>query len=149
MSSSSKFKLHSAASLEALRERSAGHLPALFGIEITSLEAGRLTSRLDIRPEFLAPNGFLHAATLIALADTSAGFGTIAHLPEGAESFTTIELKSNFLGTLREGALACVARPAHAGRNTQVWDAEVTDESSGRTLAMFRCTQMVLWPRGA
>ncbi|HRP75960.1 MAG TPA: PaaI family thioesterase [Rhodocyclaceae bacterium] len=148
MSSSSKFKLHSAASLEALVERSAGHLPALFGIEITSLEPGRLTSRLEIRPEFLAPNGFLHAATLIALADTSAGFGTIAHLPEGAESFTTIELKSNFLGTLREGALACVARPAHAGRNTQVWDAEVTDESSGRTLAMFRCTQMVLWPRG-
>ncbi len=147
MSSDRKFKLHSTASLEALQARSSGCLPALFGIEITSLEPGRLTSRLAIRPEFLAPNGFLHAATLIALADTTAGFGTIAHLPEGAESFTTIELKSNFLGTLREGEIACVARPAHAGRNTQVWDAEVTDEAGGRTLAIFRCTQMVLWPK--
>ncbi len=149
MPSASKFKLHPAASLEDLRERNAGHLPSLFGIEITSLEPGLLTSRLALRPEFMATNGFLHAATIIALADTTAGLGTIAHLPEGAQSFTTIELKSNFLGTLRAGAIACVARPAHAGRTTQVWDAEVSDESSGRALAMFRCTQMVLWPKGA
>ena len=97
-------------------------------------------------PKMLAPNGFLHAATVIALADTSAGYGTIAHLPEGAEGFTTIELKTNFLGTLTKGVLLCAASAVHSGRTTQVWDAEVSSED-GRRLAVFRCTQMVLWPK--
>jgi uncharacterized protein (TIGR00369 family) len=94
----------------------------------------------------LAPNGFLHAASVIALADTSAGSATIAHLPAGAESFTTIELKSNFLGTQTEGFIHARASVAHLGRNTQVWDVEVSG-ADGRPLALFRCTQMVLWPR--
>ena len=99
-----------------------------------------------VRPEMLAPNGFLHAASVIALADTAAGFATIAHLPQGAESFTTIELKSNFFATATAGRLDCVATAVHTGRATQVWDAEVMSED-GRRLALFRCTQMVLWPR--
>ena len=82
----------------------------------------RLDAELDIRPELLAPNGYLHAATVIALADTAAGYACLAHLPDGAQNFTTIELKCNFLGTAREGTLACVATPAHLGRTTQVWD---------------------------
>jgi 1,4-dihydroxy-2-naphthoyl-CoA hydrolase len=76
----------------------------------------------------------------------SAGYATIAHLPVGAEGFTTIELKTNFLGTLTEGVLLCAASAVHSGRTTQVWDAEVSSED-GRRLALFRCTQMVLWPK--
>jgi len=102
---------------------------------------------LPVREAVLAPNGFLHAAAIIALADTAAGYGCIAHLPDGAINFTTIELKSNFLGTAKSGTIACVAKPAHLGRNTQVWDAVVTHRDTGRTIALFRCTQMVLWPK--
>ncbi|MEF8749788.1 MAG: PaaI family thioesterase [Candidatus Accumulibacter propinquus] len=130
----------------ALNARGPGHLPGWFGIEITAIEPGRLSARLPIRPEMLAPNGFLHAATVIALADTSAGYATFAHLPTCADSFTTIELKTNFLGTLTEGVLLCTATAVHSGRTTQVWDAEVSSED-GRRLALFRCTQMVLWPK--
>ena len=132
--------------LEQLNARGQGYLPGLIGIEILSVEPGRLTSRLALRPELLAPNGYLHAATVIALADTACGYGTLANLPDGAQSFTTIELKSNFLGTARDGAIACVATRIHGGRTTQVWDAEVTDESSGKTIALFRCTQLILYP---
>jgi 1,4-dihydroxy-2-naphthoyl-CoA hydrolase len=130
---------------EELNKRSAGHLPGLVGMEVTEVTEGRLSGRLPLRPDLLAPNGFLHAAAVIALADTLCGYGCIAHLPEGAKGFTTIELKSNFLGTLLEGALACEATAVHRGRNTQVWDAVVTDEARGRRLALFRCTQIVLW----
>ena len=133
--------------LEQLNARGRGFLPGLIGIEFLSLEPGRLTSRLPIRPELLAPNGYLHAATVIALADTSCGYGTIADLPSGAQNFTTLELKSNFLGTAREGVIACAARRVHHGRTTQVWDAEVTDEANGKTIALFRCTQLILYPR--
>ncbi len=133
-------------SIASLNARAPGHLPGWFGIEIIGIERGRLDARLPIRPEMLAPNGFLHAATIVALADTSAGYATIAHLPEGAGGFTTIELKTNFLGTLTEGLLLCTATAVHSGRLTQVWDAEVRSED-GRRLALFRCTQMVLWPK--
>jgi 1,4-dihydroxy-2-naphthoyl-CoA hydrolase len=122
-----------------------GTLPALLGIVVDGHERGRLTSHLDVRPELLAPNGYLHAGTVVTLADTSCGLPTRALLPEGASGFTTIELKSNHLSTAREGRISCVATNVHAGRTTQVWDAVVT--AGDRTLALFRCTQSVLWPR--
>ena len=102
---------------------------------------------MAVRLEVMAPNGFLHAASVIALADTSCGYGCVAHLPQGASGFTTLELKANFLGTAREGAIVCLAKPVHLGRTTQVWDAEVTLEGTETRLALFRCTQMVLWPK--
>ena len=124
-----------------------GYLPGLIGIELQDVGRGRVTSRLAIRSEHLAPNGYLHAATVVALADTSCGYGTVVTLPDGAGGFTTIELKSNFLGTVREGAIACEATLVHGGRTTQVWDARVTDEVTGRMIALFRCTQLVLMAR--
>jgi 1,4-dihydroxy-2-naphthoyl-CoA hydrolase len=132
--------------IDQLNARSEGYLPGLFGIEFLTMEPGRLTSQLVIRPELLAPNGYLHAAAVIALADTTCGYGTFTDLPEGAQNFTTIELKSNFLGTAREGIISCTATRVHGGRTTQVWDAEVKDQA-GKTLALFRCTQLILYPR--
>jgi len=135
---------HTADELNALLP---GTFPGLLGIVIDTHEPGRLTSHLDVRPELLAPNGYLHAATVVGLADTACGLATRALLPEGASGFTTIELKSNHLGTAREGRIACTATNVHAGRTTQVWDAVVTAPGSGKTIALFRCTQSVLWPR--
>jgi len=133
--------------IDELNERGVGTLPNLIGLEITRAERGELSSRLELRGELMAPNGYLHAATVVALADTSCGYGTFVNLPEGAEGFTTIELKSNFLGTKREGAIRCDAKLAHGGRTTQVWDATVADEEGGKPIALFRCTQMILYPR--
>jgi len=133
--------------LEQINARGQGSLPGLIGIEFTSFESGQLKTRLILRPELMAPNGYLHAATIIALADTTCGYGVFDDLPEGAQNFTTIELKSNFLGTAREGVLACVGTRTHNGRTTQVWDATVTDEASGKTIALFRCTQLILYPK--
>jgi uncharacterized protein (TIGR00369 family) len=127
--------------------RSAGHLPGLTGVEILTVSDEGVESRMAVRREVMAPNGFLHAASVIALADTSCGYGCIAHLPQGASGFTTIELKTNFLGTARDGAVFCRATPVHLGRSTQVWDAAVSVEGSGARIALFRCTQMVLWPK--
>jgi len=124
-------------------------LPALLGIQIDSFSDGDVHMRLPIEPQLLAPNGFLHAASVIALADTACGFACIAHLPEGAQNFTTIELKTNFLGTATAGILLAQARAVHLGRTTQVWDATVSHVESKRTIAVFRCTQLVLWPKGA
>jgi uncharacterized protein (TIGR00369 family) len=132
--------------IEQLNARSQGYLPGLIGIEFLTVEPGRLTNRLALRPELLAPNGYLHAAAIIALADTACGYGTFTDLPKGANNFTTIELKSNFLGTAREGIIACTATRVHSGRTTQVWDAEVLNETSGKTIALFRCTQLILYP---
>jgi len=136
---------HSPADFNKLAD---GSLIELMGIVIDAVEPGRLAARMTIRPDHLAPNDFLHAASVVALADTACGCATLAHLPDGAETFTTIELKSNFLGTATEGEVQCEATQQHGGRNTQVWDAVVRHAETGRTIALFRCTQMVLWPKG-
>jgi 1,4-dihydroxy-2-naphthoyl-CoA hydrolase len=126
--------------------KQAGSLPALLGLEIIGVQDRSLSARLSIKPHHLAPNGYLHAATVVMLADTACGYGCMANMPEGALNFTTIELKSNHLGTAREGWLNCIATAVHLGRTTQVWDATVSNEE-GKTVALFRCTQMILWPK--
>jgi 1,4-dihydroxy-2-naphthoyl-CoA hydrolase len=136
-------KLRAGCTVESLMERQRGSLPDMLGVRVIALEEGSLTAELTVRRELLAPNGFLHAASVIGLADTACGYACIAHLPETARSFTTIELKSNFLGTCIEGTIRAVARGVHLGRTTQVWDATVSDPN-GKTIALFRCTQMVL-----
>jgi uncharacterized protein (TIGR00369 family) len=135
-----------ALSAAAFNRFGANCLPGHLGIEIVSVERDRLLCRVEVRPEIMAPNGYLHGATPVAIADTLCGYGCIANLPAGATGFTTIELKTNFLGTARDGVVLCEARPVHLGRTTQVWDATVVREDTGRAIAAFRCTQMVLWP---
>ena len=123
------------------------HFPEFVGVVVTEVGDGLVRSELDIRPEHIAPNGYLHAGVVVTLADTSAGYGTVAHLSDGATGFTTIELKTNFLRTARDGVLRCEARAAHMGRTTQIWDATVTRDGDERPLALFRCTQLVLYPQ--
>ena len=130
--------------IEAFKELGRGRLPGLIGIEVDEIEVGHVRMHLPLREELLAPNGYLHAGTVVALADSACGYGCIASLPDGASGFTTIELKTNFLGTALSGTLTCESRRIHGGRTTQVWDAAVKDEA-GKTLALFRCTQLLLY----
>lgn len=122
-------------------------LPGLLGIDIQSVELDRVVAELPVREQLMAPNSFLHAGSVVTLADTCCGYGTVSNLSEDAQGFTTVELKSNFLGTAREGTLVCEARPVHRGKTTQVWDAEVRNKETGKVIALFRCTQMVLYKR--
>jgi 1,4-dihydroxy-2-naphthoyl-CoA hydrolase len=122
-----------------------GHLPGLLGMELLDAAPGRILGRLPLRPELMAPNEFVHAGTVITIADTCCGQGCRASLPEGVTSFTTAELKSNFLRSAgADDTLLCEAEVAHSGRATQVWDATVSRESDGKPVALFRCTQYLL-----
>ena len=118
--------------------------PGLVGVEVESVEDGVVRARLPLRPELQAPNGYLHAGAVVTLADTACGYGCFLSLPEGGIGFTTIDLVTNFLRSAQAGTIACEARRVHGGRTTQVWDATVTDPD-GRTMALFRCTQLVLY----
>ena len=130
-----------------LTERQKGMLPDHLNLEWLEARPGLVRGRFTAAMHHMAPNGFLHAASIIALADSACGYGCVISKPTEASGFTTIELKSNFLSTVREGGVACEARLIHPGRTTQVWDAEVKAEASGKTMALFRCTQMILYPR--
>ncbi|MCE2902155.1 MAG: PaaI family thioesterase [Gemmatimonas sp.] len=134
--------------LAQLQARAGTCLPAYLGIRITHAAPGVMHAEFDVRAEIMAVNGFLHAGAIVSLADTAAGFGCINNLPAGAESFTTIELKTNHVGTAREGTVSCSATLVHGGRTTQVWDAVVTHVRTGKAIAHYRCTQLILYPRG-
>jgi uncharacterized protein (TIGR00369 family) len=133
--------------LVAFNERGKGKLPAHLGIVFTQSERSALCAELELKDIHMAPNGFLHAGSVVTLADTTCGYGCFANLPDGATSFTTIELKCNHLGTAREGTIVSRATPAHLGKTTQVWDAVVTHKETGRTIALFRCTQLVIYAK--
>ena len=133
--------------VQSLNEFAAPKHPGMVGVEILGCEADEVTGRLDVTEELVAGTGYLWAPVVITLADWLCAAGIGESLPEGA-GFTTIEIKTNFLGTVRQGgAIFGKAWPVHQGRTTQVWDVEVSDESNDRTIALFRCTQMVLHPR--
>jgi 1,4-dihydroxy-2-naphthoyl-CoA hydrolase len=125
----------------------AGYLPGHLGIVVTDVSPGRACVEFVVKSALIAPNGYLHAGSVVALADTAAGYGCIASLPAGATGFTTIELKSNHLGTARDGTVQCVATAVHLGGTTQVWDAVVKRQGSEKTMALFRCTQLLLYER--
>ncbi len=126
---------------------SLGHLPEHLGIVVTEVGEGMLRAEFEVRAFLSSPNGFMHGGSVAALADTCAGYGCIAHLPEAAMSFTTIELKTNYLATATEGVVEGVATVVHMGRTTQVWDAVVGVKGTAKKLALFRCTQLLLYPR--
>ena len=130
-------------SLADLQAAGATGFPGMLGIEFLEPGDGSLRARLTVEAKHMAPNGYLHAGTVVGFADSVAGYGCLLNLPEGAIGFTTIELKTNFLRSVREGTIECEARMAHGGRTTQLWDATVTD-ADGKTMALFRCTQLVL-----
>jgi 1,4-dihydroxy-2-naphthoyl-CoA hydrolase len=130
------------------QNRQAGTLPGDLGMEWDEIASGHAAGHFTVTRGHMAPNGFLHAASIVALVDTACGYGCVASLPEGAANFTTLEIKTNYLATAREGeVVACTARLVHGGRTTQVWDAEAVNRTAGKTMALFRCTQMILYPR--
>ncbi len=129
--------------LAQLQEMGSTGFPGLLGIEFYEAHEGRVTAGLALEEKHMAPNGYLHAGTVVGFADTVSGYGCILNLPDGATGFTTIELKTNFLRSAQAGTIGCEARLLHGGRTTQLWDATVTD-ADGRKMAVFRCTQLLL-----
>jgi uncharacterized protein (TIGR00369 family) len=103
-------------------------------------------ARLTVTHDLIAGTGFLWAPVVITLADALCAFGVNHHWPEGAKSFTTLDCSANFTSSAKEGDLVmATASPLHTGRTTQVWDAMVTNETSERLMASYRCTQLILY----
>jgi 1,4-dihydroxy-2-naphthoyl-CoA hydrolase len=132
--------------LDEFRSLGQDRFPGFLGIEVLDVRPGATAMRLEIRPHHVAPNGYLHAGVVVGLADSACGYGCVASLPDGAVNFATVEVKTNFLRTVTEGTLDCRATMVHGGRTTQLWDAEVREAGSDRLLALFRCTQLILYP---
>ncbi|MEM6462802.1 MAG: PaaI family thioesterase [Pseudomonadota bacterium] len=140
-------KLSIPQTIEEWNSRGQSYLPGQMGMKFIKVEPDEVRARFGVTTAHKAWNGFLHAGSVVSLADTCCGYGTLCSLPEGADGFTTIDLATNFLGTVLEGEVECLAKPLHRGRRTQVWDAVVTASVSGKTMAHFRCTQIILWPQ--
>jgi len=121
--------------LDQLNARSQGTLPGLIGIEFTGFQPGRVTSRLTLRPELLAPNGYLHAAVVIAIADTTCGYGPSPTCPKERRTSPLSNSRATFWELPAKGRLPAL-RPVCT-----------TDETRGKALALFRCTQLILYPR--
>jgi 1,4-dihydroxy-2-naphthoyl-CoA hydrolase len=118
-----------------------------YRLTITEVDDGRVVGRFIVRPDLVAHTGFLLAGAVLSVADILCAYGVSTAWPEGASGFPTAEVKCNFTGTLREGEAVCIATLLHGGRTTQVWDARMESAATGKLMAAFRCTQVILYPR--
>ena len=132
------------ATIDDWNTRGRDYLPGELAMEVLAVEPDEVRIRMPVSKRVMAWNGFLHAGAVVSLADTACGYATVRNLPQDANGFTTVELKSNFIGTTVRGTVMCRAYPLHKGRTTQIWDAEVHSEDSDRVIAQFRCTQLIL-----
>jgi uncharacterized protein (TIGR00369 family) len=135
-------------SVERLNQANDGKLPGHLGLAITEVGDGRVVGKFTVRPDLVAHTGYLLAGAVLSVADILCAYGVSTAWPDGANGFTTAEVKCNFMGTVREGDVVCTATMLHGGRTTQVWDARVEDPATGRLMAAFRCTQIILYPKG-
>lgn len=134
-------------SVRSLNEFARTKHPGLVGVELDSCDADLVTGHMIVGEEVVAGNGMVWAPVIITLADWLCAAGMSPNLEPGV-GFTTVELKTNFLGSAAAGELVTGrATPVHKGRTTHVWDAVIRNETKGKTIALFRCTQMILYPR--
>jgi uncharacterized protein (TIGR00369 family) len=117
--------------LEVLKRIIAGEIPGapigdLIGMRIVAADVGTATFEIDVGPQHTSPPGSVHGGILCDLADAAMGCANLSRLEEG-ESFTTIELKINFLKPVWEGRLTAVGQVIKAGRTIALCDCRVTD----------------------
>ncbi|MEI6419541.1 MAG: PaaI family thioesterase [Sphingomonadales bacterium] len=133
-------------SVEQLNQANIGKLPEHLGLVITEVAPGRVVGRFAVRPDLVSHTGYLLAGVGLTLADLLCAYGVSTAWPDGAKNFTTAEVKCNFIGTALAGDVQIVATLVHSGRTTQLWDADITSVDNGRRMALFRATQIILYP---
>src|SRR5262245_51805414 len=125
-----------------INEKLKGTMAELIGIHVTSAEPQRVVGELTLRPNLLQPYGYVHGGALMTLMDTLAGMASALNGAPG-QGFLTIEMKTNFLRSIRRGRIVGEATAVHIGRRTHVWQMSVDDEQ-GRRLALATLTQLVI-----
>lgn len=120
-------------SIDAFREMVAGTrepppVATLIGFEMTEVDPGRIVFVLEAGPQHASPLGTVHGGIICDLADAALGCAHASLLEDG-ESFTTLELKINFLKPVWAGRLTAVATAVKTGRTIGLTECRVTDES--------------------
>ena len=121
----------------------AGTLAEHLGVRFASVTQSQVVCELDMAPHLTTPDGGVHGAILIALADIAGAAGARANLPDGMRT-STFQSASNMVGSIREGTLVATAVPVHLGSRTMVWATRVTCKESGKLLCNTTQTQMTL-----
>lgn len=132
-------------SVAQLNQANIGKLPEHLGLTVTEVSEGKVTGRFTVRPDLVSHTGYLLAGVGLTLADLLCAYGVSTVWPDQAKGFTTAEVKCNFVGTALEGQVEITATLVHGGRTTQLWDAEITSCTTGKRMALFRATQIILY----
>jgi len=113
-------------------------------VTFVEAEKDRVMARMQVRPDLCTLYQTLHGGAIMAFADSVGAAATIINLPEDAKGTTTLESKTNFIGSAKEGTtLTATATPIHRGRRTQVWQTRL-ETDDGKLVAIVTQTQMVL-----
>src|SRR6266581_5988368 len=116
----------------------------LKGVKFTEADRDRVVAKMLVRPDLCTLHHTIHGGAVMALADSVGAAATVINLPDDAKGTTTLESKTNFIGSAKAGTtVVATATPVHRGRRTQVWQTRLETED-GRLVALVIQTQMVL-----
>ena len=133
--------------LDRMEKMISGELPdppiaQLIGLKVISVQPGESHLELDAGPQHFNPMGTLHGGVLCDLADLAMGAAYASTLDNG-ETFTTLELKINFLRPVWKERLFAVGKIVNRGRTIGMVECDITD-SQGRLVAKATSTCMTL-----
>ena len=116
----------------------------LKGVTFTAADSDRVVARMQVRPDLCTLNHVIHGGALMAFADSVGAAATVINLPDDAKGTTTLESKTNFLGSAHVGeTITGEATPLHVGRRSSVWQTRITN-AGGKLLALVTQTQLTL-----
>ena len=113
------------------------------GIEITSLEKGKVVATMPVDNRTRQPFGLLHGGASVALAETVASIGAFELVDKETESVAGLEINANHVRGKREGMVTAIATVLHQGRTTMVRDIKIVDEEE-KLICVSRCTMAVI-----
>ena len=117
--------------------------PRLMGVEIIEATKAAVRGRIVVKPEICTAANIMHGGAIMAFADTLGAIGAFLNLPQGSLT-TTIESKTNFIGSAKEGStLVAESVPLHIGRRSSVWQTRIARED-GKLVAVITQTQLIL-----
>ena len=122
----------------------AEYLPGLLGIEFTLVSDDEIRARMAVRKALLAWNGFLHGGSVVTLADTACGYGTVNRFARGCYWFHDPGVEKQFSRYCQGRCRRVCGETGAQGSDDASMGCDINLEGGHKTIARFRCTQLIL-----
>ncbi len=130
-------------SIDDLNATNKGTLMEQLGIEYVTVEDGYVKAKMPVDERTKQPMGLLHGGGSLALAETVGGIGSALIVDLGINDVRGSHMSANHIRAAKDGWVFAEARLLHRGRNTHIWNIDISDEE-GMLVSTCRLTNFII-----